>query len=57
MVTRHLAIHTVDLPLPEVPLPVVMDIDFSVALIVAQAQFFRNLHRSTSEGYSPTEPL
>ena len=57
MATRHLVIHTVDLPLPEVVLTHVVDIDFSVALIIAQAQFFRNLHRSNSEEYSPTEPL
>jgi hypothetical protein len=45
-------IRSVDMPLPVVALPVVIDILFPVALIAAQVQFFRN----TGEGSSPTEP-
>ena len=56
VITRNSAIHTVDMPLPEVALPVVMDIAFTVALIAAQAQFFRNLSRDTGQGPYLAEP-
>ncbi len=52
LATGNLVIRSVDMPLPVVALPVVIDILFPVALIAAQVQFFRN----TDEGSSPTEP-
>jgi hypothetical protein len=52
LATGNLVIRSVDMPLPVVALPVVIDILFPVALIAAQVQFFRN----TGEGSSPTEP-
>ena len=52
LATGNLVLRSVDMPLPVVALPVVIDILFPVALIAAQVQFFRN----TCEGSSPTEP-